>query len=207
MNVNPVLDELVGKNRFYSVPSDAESQVVAVAMAGSFESYYTENAPPGDVEPEAEADPDSDEDSDEEGADDGDADGSGDDAEDAGDEAEATGRPGFLTRSPETRLTVIGDAELFSERFFRMVRRPQAELESNLQFALNLVDWSLEDADMISIRSRGAIARPLEIDDVRTGWIEALNYLVPLAAIIAIGVVQFLGRRNRRPMTLVGTSS
>jgi len=210
-DVNPVMDDLTGGERFYDVPSDTESHTLAVTLTGSFDSYYTEHAPPGDVAPEDDEpdDGDSAESPDEEGAESG-AEAEGGEADDGAEDdgaEEAAGRPGFLTRSPETRLAVIADAELFSERFAAMVRRPQPELESNLQFALNLVDWAIEDADMIRIRSRGATARPLELDDdTRTGWIEALNYAVPLAVILAIGIWQFLARRNRRPMELVGTS-
>jgi len=190
-NVNPpggTPDEI--RKRWYRVPADTRQATLAVALAGSFESYYADHAPPGEEESAPEED---------------DAEGTEEDAleeaeseeeEEEEEEPEAP-RRSVLRESPPTRLAVLSDAELFSEQFSRIRREP--EFEGNLQFALNLIDWALEDSDMIRIRSRGATARPLELDGASPAAVEVANYLVPAGLILLIGIVQLVRRRSRRP--------
>ncbi len=67
------------------------------------------------------------------------------------------------------------------------------------------MDWSVEDEDLLSIRSRGTYARllkPLEKKE-QSLW-EALNYAVALLAVAAIGVVWSVRRRSEAPMSLPG---
>ncbi len=181
LNVNPGSNDIADGGRWYSIPAETSQEVLAVSLVGSFTSYYKDHAPPGEEEPKEEE---------------------GDDEEFAESADDDTApRRSFITQSPETRLVVIGDSELFSEQFARMTRRP--EFEGNLQFALNLVDWSLEDNDMIRIRSRGATARPLdELETSTRKFVESANYVLPAAVIVVLGCFLAVRRRNPRPMTL-----
>jgi hypothetical protein len=66
------------------------------------------------------------------------------------------------------------------------------------------VDWSVEDEDLLTIRSRGTYARllnPLE-EGQQTFW-EVLNYALVLLALVVIGGVWTLRRRSEQPMALV----
>lgn len=175
---------------WYTVPEETTSYPLAVSMVGSFRSYYEDHAPPGEEEPASNA------------GDDGDEASEGGDAT-KGDGADAVAKRNFITASPETRLVVLGDAELFSDIMPQL--RPPEEFQAATQFAVNLVDWCVEDSDMIQIRSRGATSRPLELDGVSKGVIEAINYAVPAVAVVLLGLAQIARRRNRRPMTLVAS--
>ena len=66
------------------------------------------------------------------------------------------------------------------------------------------MDWSAEDEDLLSLRSRGTYTRLLKPLDKReqTMW-EALNYGVALVALISLGVVWSIRQRSEAPMLLV----
>jgi ABC-2 type transport system permease protein len=68
----------------------------------------------------------------------------------------------------------------------------------------NAVDWSVEDEDLLSIRSRGTYAHLLNpLEDVeKARWMWA-NYGLTVLAVVAIGVVGIVRRRNEVPMVLV----
>jgi ABC-2 type transport system permease protein len=74
---------------------------------------------------------------------------------------------------------------------------------NNLQFMQNAVDWLAEDEDLLTIRSGGTYARLLEPmePEQQSVW-EIANYGVALAALVAIGVVWQVRRRSEEPMML-----
>lgn len=110
-----------------------------------------------------------------------------------------------ITESPATaRLVVIGTGEFVDDFVIRLSSQiVQDRVLNNLQFAQNAVDWSVEDTDLLSIRSRGTFTRlldPLTEDEQRT-W-EIGNYLAALLILLLIGGVWYLFRRSERPMQL-----
>jgi ABC-2 type transport system permease protein len=113
---------------------------------------------------------------------------------------------GTLEASPDTaRLVVIGSSEFLDDTVLGISRSmSQDRYLLNLQFLQNAVDWSVEDEDLLSIRSRGTYARLLKPMDKnqQTVW-EGLNYVVALSALIALGVVWNLRQRSEKPMQLV----
>lgn len=112
---------------------------------------------------------------------------------------------GTIEVSPESsRLIVIGSAEFVDDAILEISRRlSQDRYLNNLQFLQNAVDWSVEDVDLLSIRSRGTYARLLKPLDEgeQTKW-EILNYAAALLAVVAIGVVWNLRQRSEEPMPL-----
>jgi ABC-2 type transport system permease protein len=113
---------------------------------------------------------------------------------------------GTITVSPESsRLTVIGSVEFIDDAVLNISSRLSADRYlNNLQFVQNAVDWSVEDEDLLSIRSRGTYARLLKsLDEGDQSLWEGLNYAVGLVALVVIGGVWTLRRRNERPMSLV----
>ena len=74
----------------------------------------------------------------------------------------------------------------------------------NNLFVRNLIDWAIEDTDMLSIRSAGAFARtlkPLKPEE-RTKY-EAINYAIVLLALIAVLIVAITRRNLAQPLVRV----
>lgn len=110
---------------------------------------------------------------------------------------------GTIETSPESaRLVVIGSAEFIDDAVLNISSRLFSDRYlNNLQFVQNAVDWSAEDEDLLSIRSRGTYARllkPLDQGDQQM-W-EGLNYAFALVAVVAIGVVWNVRRRKETPL-------
>ena len=122
---------------------------------------------------------------------------------------QTTGLPtsGTIESSPDTaRLVVIGSNDFLTDVIFQVSSNvsPDRYLNS-LQFAQNAVDWSVEDLDLLNIRSRGMSARVLNpLAEGQQRMVEFLNYGLALAALIVIGVLWSFRRRNERPMVLTG---
>ncbi|MGA9351412.1 MAG: Gldg family protein [Anaerolineae bacterium] len=113
---------------------------------------------------------------------------------------------GTIEVSPESsRLVVAGSAEFVDDVVLEISRSySQDRYLLNLQFLQNIVDWAVEDEDLLSIRSRGTYAhllKPLEKDE-QSFW-EGLNYALALLAVIGIGVVWNVRQRSEEPMPLV----
>jgi ABC-2 type transport system permease protein len=116
------------------------------------------------------------------------------------------GTVGTIEVSPESaRLVVVGSAEFLNDIVFELsAALSQDRYRNSLQFMQNVVDWSVEDLDLLGIRSRGSSARLLNpLAEGRQSFWEGLNYAVALLAVVVIGVVWYLRRRNERPMELV----
>ncbi len=120
-----------------------------------------------------------------------------------GEEAPALGT---IELSPQSsRLVVVGSAEFVDDVVLDISRSfSQDRYRLNLQLLQNIVDWAVEDEDLLSIRSRGTYARllrPLE-EDEQAFW-EGLNYALALLALVGIGVVWNARQRSEEPMDLV----
>ncbi len=157
----------------FPVEEETQSYPLAVAIQGSFESYFK-----GQPVPAAE------------------------EGEEAGPEPAA----GVIEESPESaRLVVVGSAEFVDDVVFEISRNLTRDRYLNsLQFVQNAVDWSVEDLDLLAIRSRGTTSRVLspEAEERQSFW-EGLNYAIALLALVGIGVVWNVQRRNEEPMELV----
>jgi ABC-2 type transport system permease protein len=113
---------------------------------------------------------------------------------------------GTIKVSPESsRLVVIGSAEFIDDAILQLSQNLSADRYlNNLQFLQNAVDWSVEDEDLLTIRSRGTYARLLNpLGEGKQSFWEGLNYGLALLSLVAIGVVWTVRRRKERPMSLV----
>ncbi|MBW2382876.1 MAG: Gldg family protein [Deltaproteobacteria bacterium] len=80
------------------------------------------------------------------------------DGEGSGD---ATGRT-IMSSLPDARLVVLASAEMVSDLILQLATQPGGEVHrGNLQLLQNLIDWSLEDTELLTIRSSGGFARTL----------------------------------------------
>ncbi len=114
---------------------------------------------------------------------------------------------GIIESSPDTaRLVVVGSNDFLTDVIFQVSSSvaPQRYVNS-LQFLQNAVDWSVEDLDLLSIRSRGTSARVLNpLAEGQQRMVEFVNYGLALAALIIIAVFWNFRRRNEKPMVLAG---
>ena len=76
---------------------------------------------------------------------------------------------------------------------------------NSLQLVQNTVDWSVEDLDLLEIRTRGTYARVLDslTENEQSLW-EFGNYAFALLALVAIGAWWATRRRSEQPMQLSG---
>ncbi|MBP7686684.1 MAG: Gldg family protein [Thermoflexales bacterium] len=112
----------------------------------------------------------------------------------------------LIESSPDTaRLVVIGSGEFVDDVILQLSSRvSQDRYLNNLQFMQNAVDWSVEDLDLLTIRSRGTTTRVLRpMEEREQSTLEIVNYVVALAALIGIGGLWYTRRRNERPIELV----
>lgn len=179
-NIQPNLD--LYPERGYPVEGEMKSQPLAVVAQGVFESYFKDKPSPFAEQPPAEG---------------------------AAPVPAPTPGPapdlGALDTSPTSaRLVVIGSGEFLDDTILqRSSYLVQDQILNNLQLVQNAVDWSVEDTDLLSIRSRGAYTRLLDplTEREQTTW-EVGNYIVALLALLLTGGLWYMRRRNEQPMTL-----
>ena len=165
----------------HSFPIEGEQNVypLAVSVQGVFESFYKDQESPIAQAMSAEAPPI--------------------DPNTGG--PLALSNVGTIESSPDTaRLVVIGSAEFLNDNLLNL----STNAPNSLQFMQNTVDWSVEDLDLLTIRSRGSATRILDplSEQAQLGW-EYANYGVALVALLALGWVWRLRQRSEVPMELV----
>jgi ABC-2 type transport system permease protein len=103
-----------------------------------------------------------------------------------------------INQSPASaRLIVIGSNALFNDQTMNLVSQARGTTYRKPdEFALNLVDWSLEDQGLLAIRSRTRYARTLDplTPAAQAGW-EYGDYALVLAGLVIVWVVL---RRRRK---------
>jgi len=113
---------------------------------------------------------------------------------------------GTITTSPDaSRLIVVGSAEFLDDAVLNIsMRLSQDRYLNNLQLVQNAVDWSVEDEDLLTIRSRGTYARMLRPLEKRqqTLW-EGANYVVALLVLVVVGWIWSIRQRGEQPMALI----
>ncbi len=190
-NIQPDLDAYPQLG--FPVEGEPQAYPLAVSVQGSFESFFKDKPSPLAAQEEAEAaapaDPL---------------------AEPASVEPPAQPTTvGTIDSSPETaRLVVIGSAEFLNDIVFDLSASLTRDRYLNsLQFMQNTVDWSVEDLDLLNIRSRGTSARVLNpLTEGEQSFWEGLNYVLALLALAAIGIIWRARRQNEQPMELTPPS-
>ncbi len=161
----------------FAIEGEQTSHILAIVMRGTFNSYFTGKEPPLQAVGEGE-DP----------------------------TAANTQSVGTIESSPDTtRLVVIASAEFVDDFVFDISTRLTRDRYLNsLQFLQNTVDWSVEDLDLLTIRSRGTASRVLRpMEQGEESYWEMLNYGLALATLLAIGGIWAVHRRAEEPMQLV----
>ena len=172
----------------FPVEGERKSHVLAVPVQGAFESFFKGKPSPLQATPTPAPTP----------------------APGATPEPTPTPAPvrpvgATIEQSPDTaRLVVIGSAEFLNDALLDLsARLGQERFLNNLQFMQNIADWSVEDLELLDIRTRGTVTRALRplSDGERRTW-EIANYAVMVAALFGIGLLWRLRQRTEPPMQL-----
>lgn len=120
--------------------------------------------------------------------------------------APSTTTLGVINESPEeTRLLVLGSALFVEDVVLNLSQRLGSDQAlNNLQLMQNSVDWSVEDLDLLAIRSRGTTTRTLlpYVENSQTFW-EIANYVLALVALLGLYIGWRIRGQNEPPMELV----
>lgn len=111
---------------------------------------------------------------------------------------------GLISESPErSRLVVLGSANFVSDPAVEITRSVSDQWLNNVQLVANLIDWALEDIDLLTIRSRGQQARVLAPTELATRkTFELVNYGFALLAVLGLGIFSRGRRRDAKPIPL-----
>jgi ABC-2 type transport system permease protein len=157
----------------YPIEGEQQAQPLGVAITGIFDSFFA-----GQPSPLAQG---------EEG------------------NAPAGPLPGTIAQSPDTaRLVVFGSSEFVDDAVLQVLAQMIGDQAmNNVQLIQNSIDWAVEDADLATMRGRGASVRLLEplSEQEQTTW-EIGNYLLAIFLVVGIGGYFLVRSRNQRPMEL-----
>ena len=119
----------------------------------------------------------------------------------------AEGADAVARSLPDAKLAVIGSSEFVSDLLMSLASSPGGEVHrGNEQLLRNLIDWTVEDTDLLQIRSAGAYARTLDpLDDDARSLLELVQYGLALLGVLAIGLFA-RHRRERMPTLTLPTS-
>ena len=181
-----------------------ESQLLAISVEGRFDSFFDES-PLLKMEPE-ETPAENDEDI---------ALGEDEDEEESEEEIEIDNLgtvSSVIERSPESaRLVVIGSSEFISDTSIRLLSSASGSLYSqSLQLVANVVDWSVEDSSLMSIRGRGQFNRTLPPMTEQTQFVwEVTIYILAILGVLLTYVLAWSSRRrrHRRYQIMLGDSA
>jgi gliding-associated putative ABC transporter substrate-binding component GldG len=96
-----------------------------------------------------------------------------------------------LTNSPETRVVLVGDGDFALDQY--MSNR------ENLSFLANMVDYLVDDAGLISIRSKEVSMPPLEqVSDGTKKMLKYGNLALPPLLVLGYGLMRWRMRNARR---------
>lgn len=91
-----------------------------------------------------------------------------------------------------TRVVAVGDGDFLNESLL-------GRIPSNIEFGLNMVDWLVQDEELMEIRAKKVEPRALE--DVEEGsrpWIKYANMFGPAIAVVLFGLMRWRGRRPKQ---------
>jgi ABC-2 type transport system permease protein len=158
---------------------EQSAALVGVLIEGSFGSLFADRANPLLAEEEKPADAAEDE-------------GATDPAEDAAKEDGQSGAgviSGVIDRSPESaRVFVFASNDFLSDQTLSVIGSAEGTVYGNsLGLIANAVDWSLEDRELLGIRSRGHFNRTLPpLEQGEQSVLEYLNYGLALLGVLLV---------------------
>ena len=114
-----------------------------------------------------------------------------------------------IEKSPDnSRLVVLGSSTFIDDFVLDLSQRlSQEQFLNSLHMLQSSIDWSAEDMDLLSIRSRGSQTRILKelVDSEQNKW-EIINYAIALFALVGIYGYWYWQKRSEKPIELVHES-
>lgn len=113
--------------------------------------------------------------------------------------------PGFLPKSAPNKMVVIADGDVGRNKIFKGQPTPIGtdiltdEKFGNEQFLQNVLDWLMDDTNILSIRNRTVESRLLDIDVLNTQkqWYQGLNILLPTLLFLILGGLFWYRRKKK----------
>jgi gliding-associated putative ABC transporter substrate-binding component GldG len=103
-------------------------------------------------------------------------------------------RPNFIPVTTSAQMIVITDNQFFNDK-------RAGGLQENTDFILNGVDYLTGDKELIQIRSRDILLRPLgELSDASRRTWKWLNVFLPAVLVILLGLYTWKRNRDKRKM-------
>jgi ABC-type uncharacterized transport system involved in gliding motility auxiliary subunit len=98
----------------------------------------------------------------------------------------------LIAQSPDTtRMIVVGEGLFFQDQYLTT--------PSNIFMLLNSVDWLVGDTELIKLRTREVVMRPLkDISDSQKKTWKYFNWFMPPLLVIVFGLFYWQVRRNSR---------
>jgi hypothetical protein len=104
---------------------------------------------------------------------------------------QATGGAGFVARSPQTRIAVVGDGDFVLDSKFHG--------QDNTAFGVNMVDWLLGDTLLTTIRTRDVAPQPLmEVSEETKTFAKYFSFAAPPGIVVATGLLWMAVKAARR---------
>jgi len=96
-----------------------------------------------------------------------------------------------ITSSPETRIILVGDGDFSRDQYLGN--------RDNLTFFANMVDYLVDDAGLITIRSKDVTMPPLEpASDATKKLVKYADLVAPPLLVIGYGLIRWRMRKSRR---------
>jgi len=96
-----------------------------------------------------------------------------------------------LLKSPESRIVLIGDGDFARDAY--------QGSNDNVNFLANLIDYLVDDAGLITIRSKDVTQPPLEqVEDGTKNLLKYGSLLVPPFIVLGYGMIRWRTRQARR---------
>ena len=110
---------------------------------------------------------------------------------------------GKLTTLSGSEIFLITDSDFFNDESIASMRVVRNDINENYTFTENAIDVMLGDAELVSLRSREVVVRPLdesvmgkENSSIRTKW-KWIDLLLPSFIIILYGLFRKRSREKR----------
>jgi gliding-associated putative ABC transporter substrate-binding component GldG len=101
------------------------------------------------------------------------------------------------TTSSPTAVVVFGDGDFVTNG--PQGQQQQQQPQDNIAVLINAVDYLADDTGLISLRTKGVSARPLDVlEDGTKTTLKYLNVLLPIVLVMVYGAVRYQRRTARR---------